>query len=117
VGASTSIGSVAIVAGSIALVGCTTLNGNDEWEVSGDPIVGGGMEVTVPTDVPPPKGMSCAYPQGTLGVSVGNVVSVFTGWNGLPPNETERQFQLAEYYDCDGTKGVDAILISTSQYG
>ena len=116
-GASTSFGSVAVVAASIALVGCTTLNGNDNWEPSGDdPIVAADDPVTL--DVPAPKGMSCAYPQAaTYGVSQGMVVSAFTNWIGLPPNEPERQFHLAEYFDCDAMKGVDAILITTSQYG
>ncbi len=117
-GGTTSLGSVTVVAVSIALVGCTTLNGNDDWEVNGDPIVGGGNEVSLPTDIPPPKGMSCAYPQAaTFGVTAGATVSAYTNWFGLPPNEGERQFHLAEYFDCDGMVGVDGILITTSQYG
>ena len=117
-GARTSLGSVVVAAAAIGLMGCTSLNGNDGWEANGDSYYDDGEIINVPTDVPPPKGMSCAYPQGAaFGVNVGQVIPVATGWTGLPPNEGERQFQLAEYFDCDGMKGVDAILISTSQYG
>ncbi len=117
-GAGTSLGSMVVAVTALGLVGCTTLNGNDDWSADGDSYYEDAEIINVPTDVPPPKGMTCAYPQGAAhGVQVSQVIPVATGWTGLPPNEGERQFQLAEYFDCDGTKGVDAILISTSQYG
>jgi len=118
VGARTSLGSLVVVTAAIGLAGCTTLNGNDEWNADGDSYYEDAQIINVPTDVPPPKGMTCAFPQGVAyGISPTQTVPVTHAWTGLPPNEGERVFQLAEYYDCDGMKGVDAIFITTSQYG
>lgn len=38
-------------------------------------------------------------------------------WTGYRPGATEAsEIHLTEFYDCEGSKGIDAILITTSKF-
>jgi len=60
----------------------------------------------------------CDYPTGPYGPSVGMTVSKYQSYNGYAPGgQQPTDFRIAELHDCDGTHGVDAILVVTTQYG
>jgi hypothetical protein len=60
-------------------------------------------------------GSGCAaYPAGPFGLNVGDVVSNFS-WTGYAPGaSTTSTIQLSDYYDCDGSRGINALLIDVS---
>lgn len=61
---------------------------------------------------------NCDYPEGPYGVSAGQVVPPSISWQGyLPGGTSATTIALSDYFDCDGSKGINAILIDTSQYG
>jgi hypothetical protein len=57
----------------------------------------------------------CAYPAGPYGTQVGDLVDGSLTWAGYvddagqPTNVT-----MADYYDCDGSKGINAVLVDES---
>jgi hypothetical protein len=97
---------------------CTTLVGADEVSLDGAPIVAaGGDDHSGPAPAPLP--LTCAYPEGvSFGVNVGDTLPVTLGWEGYVAGEQEpRRLDVSELYDCEGSKGIDAILFDTSQFG
>jgi hypothetical protein len=60
----------------------------------------------------------CAYPGGPYGVNVGNVVSPSLSWQGYPEKSSQiGTVSIKDYFDCDGSKGINALMVDTSQYG
>lgn len=60
----------------------------------------------------------CPYPAGPYGLAKGDVLSPDIRWQGYAPGEDEAStFGLRDVFDCDGERGVDAIIIDTSQFG
>ena len=58
------------------------------------------------------------YPAGPYGVAQGQTVPETIQWTGtLAGDSGPSTFKLSDFFDCDGTKGIDAILVETSQYG
>lgn len=56
-----------------------------------------------------------AYPQGPYGTGVGKVVNPGFTWQGyLPGSTTVSTVRPQDLYDCDGSKGINAILIDVS---
>lgn len=103
--------------------GCNGFTGADAVGLGDGPLASGEEEVVggaVARDTPAPKLISCAYPDydpGAIGVSPGQFVSADTSWVGYRPGATEAsEIHLTEFFDCDGSKGYDAILISTSKF-
>ena len=97
------------LAAGLIITGC---NGADEvrGDDPTDDVVG---------DAPAPKSVTCAYPTGVeFGVSADMTVPVDRVWQGLAPDSSVgEQIAIANYYDCDGSRGIDALMIDTSQYG
>jgi hypothetical protein len=57
---------------------------------------------------------NCTYPTDAAGVSEGKVVRGNLKWQGFLEGSTqETTIPIANYHDCDGTKGINALLIST----
>jgi hypothetical protein len=63
-------------------------------------------------------GPACLYPDGPYGVSLGKVIPKNLKWQGyLAGGEAQGTLTTEELFDCDGTKGIHAILFDTSQFG
>jgi hypothetical protein len=60
----------------------------------------------------------CDYPAGPYGVAQGSIVPPTLSWQGfVPGSNTPSTISIQDLFDCDGTRGIDAIIIDTSQYG
>jgi hypothetical protein len=63
-------------------------------------------------------GSACMYPAGPYGVAQGQVLPPTLKWTGYPAGGmNEGTISTQELFDCDGTKGINAILFDTSQFG
>jgi hypothetical protein len=54
------------------------------------------------------------YPDGPYGVHVGQTVSPDFTWNGLGPGGTPQTYTSADFFDVDGSKGINAIVFDSS---
>jgi hypothetical protein len=64
-----------------------------------------------------PAGVACGE-LGLAGCTAQNVLPITHQWQGYRGGAAEPStFNIAELYDCDGSRGIDAIYIDTSQYG
>ncbi len=62
--------------------------------------------------------VACEYPQGPYGVGQGQTVPPTLSWQGYAPNSNSVSTITSEdFFDCDGLRGIDAVLIDTSQFG
>lgn len=60
-------------------------------------------------------GVVCDYPDSGFGVNVGKYVKSSLAWQGYPKGSNQLSTLTAEdLFDCDGSKGINAILIITS---
>jgi hypothetical protein len=58
---------------------------------------------------------SCDYPPGPYGVHTGDLVDAAAVWEGFPAGATVAQTMVpSDYLDCDGSKGIHALLILQS---
>lgn len=64
-------------------------------------------------------GSACVYPDGPYGVSTGKVIPPTLNWkDGYPAGAFDQgTLSSQELFDCDGSKGINAILFDTSQFG
>jgi hypothetical protein len=103
--------------------------GNPVVDAGGDPAAdsgNGSIEDTGSTPAPdagppPPRDTGpapCAWPTTNLGNEIGQSLPSNLAWQGLGPGETrERRISIDEFFDCDGSEDIHAVLIITSQYG
>ena len=102
-------------AAAIALLALSACGGEgpgegDGWFGSIDP-PGGGIDTTGPRG-------TCIYPEGPYGVEAGQPIDPTLSWQGYRPGSTELStFTMEELFDCDGSEGIHAILMITSQHG
>jgi hypothetical protein len=64
-----------------------------------------------------PVNPACAngYPKGPYGTAVGNVLDPTLTWQGYAANQTTvATLTLSDLFDCDGSKGIDALIFDTS---
>jgi hypothetical protein len=62
----------------------------------------------------------CEYPAGPYGVAEGQTVPPMLTWQGYaegPSSDGVVTITMSDYFDCDGTKGIDALMVDTSQFG
>jgi hypothetical protein len=60
----------------------------------------------------------CTYPVGPYGVGLGDTVPSNISWQGYAPGAaTPSTVSTKDFFDCDGAKGIHAILFDTSQFG
>ncbi len=61
----------------------------------------------------------CTYPAGPYGVAVNATLSPSLSWQGYDegPVGQVTTIALQDYFDCDGSKGINALMVETSQYG
>jgi hypothetical protein len=64
------------------------------------------------------SGSNCMYPSGPYGVKEGDTVPSTLTWQGYRPGDSSPStISIEEFFDCDGTKGINALMVETSQYG
>lgn len=57
----------------------------------------------------------CAYPPGPYGVAVGKVLNPDLQWQGFAPNASAPStVKITDLYDCDGSKGINAIVVDSA---
>lgn len=60
----------------------------------------------------------CEYPAGPYGVAQGQTVPPSLSWQGyLPGASSPSTITIDMFFDCDGRKGINAVVVDTSQYG
>jgi hypothetical protein len=86
---------------------------------SGSSGVGGDSGSGSSSGGPEPLPTDCgAYPSGPYGVAVGSAVPPSLSWQGYAPGSDQVSTVVPDdFYDCDGTRGIDAVLLDTSQFG
>ena len=66
---------------------------------------------TNPPDDPPPAG--CTYPGGPYGNTPGAIANPNFSWQGFTPgSQAASTFGSQDLFDCDGSRGIHAILIT-----
>jgi hypothetical protein len=57
----------------------------------------------------------CVYPSGPYGVTVGKVLNPDLQWQGFVPGATTAStVKITDLYDCDGSKGLNAIVVDSA---
>ena len=60
----------------------------------------------------------CDYPAGPYGVEVGDTLPQALAWQGIVAGgDSITTIAVDSLFDCDGTRGIRAVLIDSSQYG
>ncbi len=58
---------------------------------------------------------TCTYPKGPYGVGLDEVLSPNSSWQGYAANDTAvTTMKMSDLFDCDGSKGINAIMIDVS---
>jgi hypothetical protein len=116
-----------MVLGAAALAGCsggaaTTVGGDlgaktDSGVDSGRVTHSrdGSADAHVSADAGGPVKAECTYPAGPYGTNVGEVLDPTLVWQAYAPGATmPSTLKISDLYDCDGTKGINAIVFDTS---
>src|SRR5262245_61872445 len=56
----------------------------------------------------------CAYPEARYGYEAGDVSPPTLSWQGSAEQGRALGVSLADYFDCDGSRGINAILVDQS---
>ena len=65
-----------------------------------------------------PGPTECEYPAGPYGVAQGQIVPPNLTWQGFAPgSSTASTISIQDFFDCDGSRGIHAVLFDTSQFG
>lgn len=97
--------------------------GNDESDNVGDELILGAKTPPVSgtdpgQDVPKdPDVVKCTYPEGDgdWAVEVGSTLPSSLHWQGFAEHSsTESTVEIEDYLDCDGSRGINALLLDTS---
>ena len=71
-----------------------------------------------PSDTRGSKDSGCTYPKGPYGIVAGKTLPPRLRWKGLAPGSNRATTVTAsELFDCDGRRGIHAVVIDVSQYG
>jgi hypothetical protein len=66
-------------------------------------------------DAPEVGPLECPYPAGPYGVAVGDVLDPSLSWQAYAPGATAAStLSISDLYDCDGKKGINALVFDTS---
>lgn len=58
---------------------------------------------------------ACPYPPAPYGLTTGKVISSSLKWQGFLEAATQAsEVPVTDYFDCDGSKGIDAVLFDVS---
>ncbi len=56
----------------------------------------------------------CAYPEGPYGFKVGNVIPPDLKWDGVVAGGSAVTYSTNDFFDCDGSKGLNAVIFDSS---
>ena len=110
------MGAVALFA--MGAMGCNGLTGADRFGTDEEALDGGTDDPLV-SRAPATKPLSCAYPtEGQTGVDAGNLIPSSIAYETTlhPFEDAPRRLSISDLYDCDGSKGVDGIIVITAKY-
>jgi hypothetical protein len=104
---------------ALSLVACSDLTGANDADEKADKKQQNPDPVA---NTPSPVEISCAYPAGgNFGVAVNMIVPSNKQWDGYAEladtNAPPQHHGIGEYFDCDGSRGINAIMVDTSQFG
>ncbi len=86
-------------------------DGGTTVDEAGNPISADASVVDPPDTAPPP----CPYPSGPYGIGQGKIVSPDLTWDGYVKGSSAITTLTArDIFDCDGKKGINAILMDES---
>ncbi len=72
-------------------------------------------DASPPTDAPAVNPACVSYPKGPYGVNLGDTLNPHLSWAGYAPqSSTVTSLTMSDLWDCDGSKGIDALMIDTS---
>jgi hypothetical protein len=61
--------------------------------------------------------VTCSYPAGPYGVNQGHTLSSSLSWQGYrAQSDAVATVSVQDYFDCDGSRGIDAVLFTTEQW-
>lgn len=60
------------------------------------------------------EGRACTYPEGVRGYAPGEVPPPTLSWQGWTPSGGPSTISISDYHDCDGSKGITALLVDQS---
>ncbi|HEY3816784.1 MAG TPA: hypothetical protein VGL81_06425 [Polyangiaceae bacterium] len=111
-----STSTTAIFLATLLAAGCSSAKtaGNDA------PADAGTTEAAVDVDAADDAGddassNGCVYPPGPYGVAVNKVLDPSLQWQGFAPGSTTAStVKVTDLYDCDGTKGLNAIVVDSA---
>jgi hypothetical protein len=100
-----------VVAGGTA---CSSKSPSDEAAAdSGAPVEDSSASADTAAADTAPAGP--VYPKGPYGVTVGKIIDPSFNWVGYAPGATASStISIADFYDPDGTKGINALVIDSS---
>jgi hypothetical protein len=65
-----------------------------------------------------PGATQCDYPDGPYGVGEGQIVPPTLTWQGFAPGASSpTTIAITDFFDCDGSRGINALYFDTSQFG
>ena len=83
-----------------------TVNGDDAS--AGDDAADAAMQ-------PMEASQACQYPSGPYGITMGDVLSPSLSWQGYAAGSSNvTTIKASDYYDCDGSKGINALVLDES---
>jgi hypothetical protein len=95
--------------GGKTLAGSTSSTSGSGGATSGPSGAGGS------TGSGPPQ--ACTWPEGPYGNDTDDTVPDNFTWQGYPANsDAVGSVSIQDYFDCDGSRGVNAVLLITSQF-
>ena len=109
------LGTVAM--GLLLAAGCSSgSNGAAATPDAGDTTADSGAGVDADTDADEAGNPSgCVYPAGPYGITVGKTLDPTLEWQGfVPGSTTQSTVKISDLYDCDGTKGLNALIIDSA---
>lgn len=72
----------------------------------------GNVDIDAATPDPPDTSPVCVYPPGPYGKTEGSIVPPTWSWEGYVKGSNKvTTMTMADLYDCDGTKGINAVLM------
>lgn len=133
-----------VVMGAMSLFACNSITGSDDVQFDDDDDggsqvassgngsgsgattgstggmagVGGNATTTGATSGAGAGPQNCTYPAGPYGVDQGEVVPPTISWQGYAPGASSPStITMQDLFDCDGSRGIHAVIVDTSQYG
>jgi hypothetical protein len=111
----------AILALAAPMIGCNNLIGNDEIDTEGEG-ANAGRQAT-PDDVQGgPLALNCAYAPdpASIGTAKDKYLSAAKNWQGWKAGTTDfsspATINATDFYDCNGSKGVHAIVFEMAKF-